>query len=431
MNLSGSQRQQLQEALIDAFPDKASLEQMLSFQLGKNLSTITSEGNLSQVVFKLITQSEAENWVEDLIHASQRANCGNEKLKHVAESLVITKPDITSRTIYISDTNAPDVDEYCIKAQELIRENFSDKWDVIVRQDLCSEDIPSVEQCSNVSSCCGIFISILGIFYGTVNKASNLSYAEYELKVAQDANKQIICFILMTEELPAGIPTKYILEQNLLLDQQQELRKYIESQTSSLIIKFVSSLEDFRESLQTYLYELEQPTNKVSPKSLISKNIPFLGNYPHLNYDRRPVSASKLEELDAKLIDNFLGKPLAQRVLRRKGILRISTEEHLQRLGVLHYDTSKPTLGAFLCFGSQLLLADKFAAGGLQMSVFQGEKRGSSNASPEFIQDNLLNLFEIGIRFLSVEAGLQRIGQSSVYQTVMKNIWKKYEMVIY
>ena len=63
MNLSGQQRKQLQEALIDAFPDKASLEQMLSFELSKNLDVIASEGNLSQIVFELIKIAEAENWV--------------------------------------------------------------------------------------------------------------------------------------------------------------------------------------------------------------------------------------------------------------------------------------------------------------------------------------------------------------------------------
>ena len=37
MRLSGEQREKLHDALIDAFRDKSSLEQMLSFQLNKNL----------------------------------------------------------------------------------------------------------------------------------------------------------------------------------------------------------------------------------------------------------------------------------------------------------------------------------------------------------------------------------------------------------
>ena len=87
MGLSGSQRQQLQDASIDAFPDKALLEQMLSFELDKNLDTIASEGNLSQKVFELIKKAEAENWVEDLINGARRANPGNQRLKDVVNGV--------------------------------------------------------------------------------------------------------------------------------------------------------------------------------------------------------------------------------------------------------------------------------------------------------------------------------------------------------
>ena len=89
MGLSGSQRQQLQEALIDAFPNKASLERMLSFELDKNLDTIASEGNLSQKIFDLIKTAQAENWAEDLVSAARRANPGNQSLKDFAQSLGI------------------------------------------------------------------------------------------------------------------------------------------------------------------------------------------------------------------------------------------------------------------------------------------------------------------------------------------------------
>jgi hypothetical protein len=40
MDLSGQQRKELKEVFIEAFPDKASLEQMLSFELDKNLDAI-------------------------------------------------------------------------------------------------------------------------------------------------------------------------------------------------------------------------------------------------------------------------------------------------------------------------------------------------------------------------------------------------------
>ena len=87
MNLSGQQRKQLQEALLDAFPDKASLEQMLSFELEKNLGVIASEGNLSQKVFQLIRTAQAENWIEDLIDGARRANPGNQRLEDIANGV--------------------------------------------------------------------------------------------------------------------------------------------------------------------------------------------------------------------------------------------------------------------------------------------------------------------------------------------------------
>ena len=89
MDLSGDLRQQLQKALIDAFPNKSSLEQMISFQLNKNLNVIASEENLNKIVFELVRTAQAQNWVEDLVIAASKENPGNQSLKDVAESLGI------------------------------------------------------------------------------------------------------------------------------------------------------------------------------------------------------------------------------------------------------------------------------------------------------------------------------------------------------
>ena len=85
MSLSGEQRKKLQDALIDAFPDKASLEQMLSFGLDEKLDVIASGANLREVVFNLIKKVEAENRVENLIDAACKSNPGNPSLKAIAE----------------------------------------------------------------------------------------------------------------------------------------------------------------------------------------------------------------------------------------------------------------------------------------------------------------------------------------------------------
>ena len=84
MGLSGQQRKELQDALMDAFPDKSSLEQMLSFQLNKNLDVIASGNDLKEVVFKLIKKAESGNWIENLIDGALKENSENLSLKGIA-----------------------------------------------------------------------------------------------------------------------------------------------------------------------------------------------------------------------------------------------------------------------------------------------------------------------------------------------------------
>ena len=88
MNISGPQSKKLTNALMDAFPDKASLEQMLSYELDKNLDSIAGGSNLQVIVFNLIKVSKAENWIEDLITAACNSNSGNSNLRAIAEELL-------------------------------------------------------------------------------------------------------------------------------------------------------------------------------------------------------------------------------------------------------------------------------------------------------------------------------------------------------
>ncbi|MDJ0698070.1 GUN4 domain-containing protein [Mastigocoleus sp. MO_188.B34] len=84
MDLSAKQREQLQGALIDAFPNKVSLEQMLSFNTNKKLDVIAGGDNLQEIVFNLIKKAEAENWVKYLIDAAHKSNPENSHLKTIA-----------------------------------------------------------------------------------------------------------------------------------------------------------------------------------------------------------------------------------------------------------------------------------------------------------------------------------------------------------
>lgn len=85
MNLSGQNRKQLRDALLDAFPTKSSLEQMLSLELDKKLDTIALGNNLADIAFNLIQTSEAEGWIESLIFGACESNPKNDKLQAIAQ----------------------------------------------------------------------------------------------------------------------------------------------------------------------------------------------------------------------------------------------------------------------------------------------------------------------------------------------------------
>lgn len=106
MRLSGQQRRQLNDALIRAFPKKSSLEQMLSFELDKNLAVIAGGDALGAIVFRLIEAAEAEGWVEELIIAARKENPGNITLKCIAEELLSNScaetEDVSSPSILIT-----------------------------------------------------------------------------------------------------------------------------------------------------------------------------------------------------------------------------------------------------------------------------------------------------------------------------------------
>lgn len=89
MKLSSQQRKKLQEALIDAFPNVASLKQMLSHELDENLEVITGEGrNLQEIIFIIIETANAQGWVEDLVDAAHESNPGNALLKTTVQELL-------------------------------------------------------------------------------------------------------------------------------------------------------------------------------------------------------------------------------------------------------------------------------------------------------------------------------------------------------
>ena len=91
MVLSGRQFEELQNALIDAFIDKVNLEQMLLFGLDKKLRAIADQGNLKDIIFKLIQTANTEGWVEDLACAAYNHNSGNQLLQRFIQKISLKK----------------------------------------------------------------------------------------------------------------------------------------------------------------------------------------------------------------------------------------------------------------------------------------------------------------------------------------------------
>ncbi len=89
------QRKKLRDALINAFPERSSLEQLLYFELGKNLNEITKDSNLQYVVYQLIQTAEAQGWLLTLVRVAQKENPGNLQLSAIATELLTDNPITT------------------------------------------------------------------------------------------------------------------------------------------------------------------------------------------------------------------------------------------------------------------------------------------------------------------------------------------------
>ncbi|BAZ22892.1 GUN4 domain-containing protein [Kalymmatonema gypsitolerans NIES-4073] len=95
MKFSGKQLETLEKALIDAFPDRASLERMLLYKLDKNLNQVAGDRDLATVVFNLIKAANAEGWIKNLVCEASQYNSGNILLQAIATELLTNNPTTT------------------------------------------------------------------------------------------------------------------------------------------------------------------------------------------------------------------------------------------------------------------------------------------------------------------------------------------------
>jgi CHASE2 domain-containing sensor protein len=87
--LSGDERKELEDAIINAYPDQAELERVIKHTLDKNLNELTKSGTYRDIVFDLIkwAVAEGELQLESLIAALYKGKPGNQQLKAITKKL--------------------------------------------------------------------------------------------------------------------------------------------------------------------------------------------------------------------------------------------------------------------------------------------------------------------------------------------------------
>lgn len=87
MPLPGELAQQIHSALLQAFPSRGALRQLVRFRLDENLDSLTGEGTLTETVFELIAWAEAHGQLEALLAQASEEVPGNQALKESYEAL--------------------------------------------------------------------------------------------------------------------------------------------------------------------------------------------------------------------------------------------------------------------------------------------------------------------------------------------------------
>src|SRR6476661_5252422 len=104
MNLSGSELRRMVNAILSAYPTQADLAMMVQFELEENVDAIAGGGNLTQLVFNLVTKwAIPRGKISRLIIAAYETNPGNPELKEFYESVVLKKRFIVDSSVKTQD----------------------------------------------------------------------------------------------------------------------------------------------------------------------------------------------------------------------------------------------------------------------------------------------------------------------------------------
>lgn len=89
MAIRGVQLKRAVEALADAFPRPAKLEQLLEYRLAKRLDALVGPGGTLDRIFDLFQVANSEGWDLELLDAARATNPGHQGLYAVAQELAL------------------------------------------------------------------------------------------------------------------------------------------------------------------------------------------------------------------------------------------------------------------------------------------------------------------------------------------------------
>ncbi len=84
---SGYPLREIEEALRDAFPEKAKLERMLLYQFTVNLDDIALGNDYTEIAFKVVKYFHSKSRLLELINEALQENTGNIKLQKIANKI--------------------------------------------------------------------------------------------------------------------------------------------------------------------------------------------------------------------------------------------------------------------------------------------------------------------------------------------------------
>ncbi len=132
MELTGKQYEQLQQALIAAYPKVEALRRMVRFRLNQNLDAIAMGGNLNSIVFNLVETSQAQGWTAQLIVMARESNPGNPKLLAFAQEVGLAPTtqathnmNVIELRIQLNQFDDVELETFCMNNFRKVYDKFS------------------------------------------------------------------------------------------------------------------------------------------------------------------------------------------------------------------------------------------------------------------------------------------------------------------